>query len=81
MFMDRIAKELGIDPLEYKMRHIPKKGDRTATGGEFRHHVPLPELVDAVDKLSDYRRKSAEYKTKQIPFKGIGMALFLHGCR
>ncbi len=77
-FMDRIAKELGEDPLEYKLRHIAKKGDSTATGGLFRHHVPLPELVKAVDKMSGYRRKTGEYKDK--PFKGIGVSLFLHGC-
>ncbi len=80
MFMDKIAKELNEDPLEYKMRHIAKLGDKTATGGEFRHHVPLPELIDAADKLSGYRKKSAEFKSIQRPYKGIGMALFLHGC-
>lgn len=79
-FMDKIAKELDIDPLEYKLRHIANVGDQTATGGLFRHHVPLPELVDAVDKLSDYRKKSAEYKRGNKPYKGIGISLFLHGC-
>jgi CO/xanthine dehydrogenase Mo-binding subunit len=42
--------------------------------------VPLPELVDAVDKLSDYRKKSAEFKNMKKPYKGIGISLFLHGC-
>jgi CO/xanthine dehydrogenase Mo-binding subunit len=80
-FMDSIAKKLGMDPLNFKLMNMAKVGDPTATGGVFRHHVPVKELVDAVDGISGYRRKTAEYTAiKDRPYRGIGMALFLHGC-
>ncbi len=76
MLMHNIAVKLGVDPLDYKMRHILKRGDPTCTGGEIRDKVKLPEIIEKVTTMSDYRRKIQSTGR----YKGVGVSLFLHGC-
>jgi CO/xanthine dehydrogenase Mo-binding subunit len=81
MHMDFIAKQLGLDPLEFKMKNMVSTGDLTATGGTFRQHVPLKELIEAVEKMSGYSKKTEEFKQLgSRPYRGIGISLFHHGC-
>lgn len=81
MIMDHIAKEMGIDSLELKEKYIVKQGDSTSTSGKYHFHVPLPEMIEQIDKLADYRRKRELYKNQTGRYrKGIGMSLFFHGC-
>jgi CO/xanthine dehydrogenase Mo-binding subunit len=79
--MNIIAQKLDIDPLEFKMRHMAEKGNMTSTQGTFRQPIKLPELIQTVDDISGYRQKYHEF-THQANnnFKGISIALFLHGC-
>ena len=76
MMLHNIALKLGIDPLEYKMRHALKRGDPTCTGGKIRDIVKLPEIVKRVTQMSGYhdKRKNGQ------KYHGIGISLFLHGC-
>lgn len=78
MNMEYIAKQIKIDPLDLKRRNLLKKGDFSSTGGIFREDILLPEIIDTVDKMSDYSKKYKEYK-KENSFKGIGMSIFFHG--
>lgn len=76
MLFFNIAKKLGINPLEYKMRHLLKQGDPTCTGGRVREEVKMPEIIDKIVKSSDYYNKLKNNKK----YQGIGISLFLHGC-
>jgi len=76
MLMHNIAVKLGVDPLEYKINHLIKRGDPTCTGGKIRDEVKLPEIIEKVEEISGYRRKIESHEK----FKGIGISLFLHGC-
>ncbi|BFN38167.1 xanthine dehydrogenase family protein molybdopterin-binding subunit [Fidelibacter multiformis] len=76
MLMHNIAITLGLDPLEFKMKHILKQGDPSCTGGKIHDKVILPELVERALDLSDYRQKIQKKKK----FTGVGISLFLHGC-
>lgn len=81
MMMDHVAKKLGKDPLEFKAQHIVKQGDATSTSGKYHFHVPLPEMIDRIDIITDYRNKTKLYKNQTGRYrKGIGMSLFFHGC-
>ena len=75
--MDHIARHLGVDPLEFKKKHMCKKGDETTTNGHIIEEVKLPEMLEVVTKESDYWRKSKEYKLGSG--KGIGIAMYNHG--
>ena len=79
MFIHHIAKELGVDPLELRMKHLAKQGDVTTNSGHFHDPIILPELINKAMEMSDYKRKIKEY-SKPGCLKGIGMSLFLHGC-
>ncbi|MCF7833007.1 MAG: xanthine dehydrogenase family protein molybdopterin-binding subunit [Candidatus Marinimicrobia bacterium] len=75
MFQD-IALILGIDPLEYKMRHLLKQNDPTCTGGSIHEEVKMKEIVQKAVEQSDYYNKLKTNKK----YQGIGISLFLHGC-
>lgn len=79
MFFQHIAKEIGCDPLEFKLRHLAKQGDSTSTSGTFREPILLKEMVERVKRAANY-----EEKNKAIPedgnLHGMGISLFFHGC-
>ena len=79
MFIHHIAKEIGVDPLELRFKHLAKQGDVTTNSGHFHDQIVLPELLNKAMEMSDYKRKLKEY-SKPGCLKGIGMSLFLHGC-
>ena len=79
MFMHHIAKELGIDPLEFRLKYLVKQGDVTTNSGTFHDPIILLELINKAMEMSDYKRKIIEY-SKPGCNKGIGMSFFLHGC-
>ncbi len=79
MFMNHIAKRLGVDPLEFRLKYLVKEGDVTTNSGTFHDPIILPELIDKAMEMSDYKRKIVEY-SKPGCNKGIGMSFFLHGC-
>lgn len=81
MMMDHVAKELGFDSLEFKEKHMAKQGDPTSTSGKYHFHVPLPEMIERLDKLSDCRAKLKRYSNQSGRYrKGLGVSLAFHGC-
>ena len=79
MFIEHIAKKAGFDPVEFKLKHLVKKGMVTAVNGCFHDEIILPQLVDKAMEMSDFKRKYTEYQ-KPGSNKGIGLSCFLHGC-
>ena len=80
MMMDHIALDLGLDPLTFKMKHMYKEGDETSTKGKHHFRVPLPQMIEEIDKMSGYSVKRQDYKNQTGRYrKGIGMSLFYHG--
>ena len=76
MLFHHLADKLGVDPMEYKMRHILKKNDPTCTGGRVHEDVKMNEIVKKAVERSDYYKKVSSNKK----YEGIGISLFLHGC-
>lgn len=79
MFMNHIAKEIGVDPIEFKRKHFAKQGDSTTNSGEFHDPIILDELIDKAMEISDYKHK-VELYSKPGSNRGIGLSVFLHGC-
>jgi CO/xanthine dehydrogenase Mo-binding subunit len=74
--MDRIAEQLGLDPVTLRERNALRAGDITATGQKLgRDTAALDVLRDAV-KRSDFVRKRRAFAGTH---KGIGLSLFFHG--
>ncbi len=81
MMMDHIARDLGVDSLEFKEAHLVKQGDATSTSGKYHFPVPIPAMIDEVDKACDFRQKHKKYAEPQAGRyrRGIGMSLCFHG--
>ncbi len=79
MFIHHVAKDLNIDPLEFRKSMLAVQGDKTSTNGTFRDPIIMPDMIQKVLKESDYNSKVKEYN-KPHSYKGIGMSWFLHGC-
>ena len=79
--MSHIAQDLGEDSIDFKMRHLVKKGDMTSTQGRYHFPVPLPAMIGEVDGLCELRRKHKEYSKPQTGRcrKGIGFSAIFHG--
>lgn len=81
MHMEHMAKHLGIDSLDLKVKNLLKKGDRTSTGGVFRDEIMLPKMIDRALQMSGYREKTELFKREREngKHKGIGLSLCFHG--
>jgi len=80
MMMSHTAEYLGLEQLAFKQAHLSKKGDATATGGEYHFNVPLPEMIEQLDKACGYREKRERYNNQAGTLRrGIGISLCYHG--
>lgn len=68
MHMDRIAEELGMDPMEIRLKNGIKAGEVTATGSKIIS-CGLEETIKAAAKKSGWKKK----RGKLPPYHGIGM--------
>jgi len=79
MFIEHVAKDLGVDPLEYRMNYLAKQNDLTSTSGTFWDPIVMPEMIKKALEVSSFKEKAKLYQNNNL-FKGIGMSFFLHGC-
>ena len=78
--LERIAQELGLDPLAVRRRNAYLLGDVTPTGQKLTSSVSAVEVLDAVAARSGYAEKRVRYRGDTGPKRrGIGISLALHG--
>jgi CO/xanthine dehydrogenase Mo-binding subunit len=81
--LDRVAKAIGVDPVELRRRNLLRPGDLTATGQPVDTGVdPLDVLDRALDESRFHeRRAAAEAANAGSPRirRGVGLAAFFHG--
>jgi CO/xanthine dehydrogenase Mo-binding subunit len=81
--MDRIASELGIDPVELRRINLIREGDSTATGQVIRDGADRVGVMERALELSEFDERRAEHSmfnaTDQTRRRGIGLATFFHG--
>jgi len=78
--MDRLARELGRDPLELKAQNLLQAGDTTATGQRLQLSVGGSACLEAVLAESGYQEKrAAPPQMRGRVARGVGASLFMHG--
>jgi CO/xanthine dehydrogenase Mo-binding subunit len=81
--MDRIASELGIDPVELRRRNLIREGDATATGQVIEDGADRIAVMERALDLADYHRRRDEHEAfnarNEERRRGIGLATFFHG--
>lgn len=85
MQMERIAAELGFDPLELRRINMLREGDVTATGQRLRWSVGSEEVLNAAVEKSGYHRLRAAFRessqadSDRSRRRGVGLSFFFHG--
>ncbi|GMR12195.1 MAG: xanthine dehydrogenase family protein molybdopterin-binding subunit [Gemmatimonadota bacterium] len=81
--MDKIADELGIDPVELRRMNLIREGQSTATGQIIRDGADRLEVLDRALELSAYREKQKEHArfnaANEDRRRGIGLSTYFHG--
>lgn len=73
--MDRVARELDMDPLEFRLRNIYRNGDVTVTGEPLKNVGVQQCLTAAADRLG--WRRPLERKPSAGWLRGRGLACIL----
>jgi len=76
--MDRIARELSLDPLLLRERNLLRVGDTTPTGQLLKESVGVARCIEEARVASgwDEKRRGGPSPGKA---RGIGASVFLHG--
>ncbi|HUE88652.1 MAG TPA: xanthine dehydrogenase family protein molybdopterin-binding subunit [Vicinamibacterales bacterium] len=74
--MDRIASQLGIDPVTLRKKNALRPGDTTATGQVLPDDTSALDVLTAAVKRTAFTRKFKQWRGTH---KGIGLSLFFHG--
>jgi CO/xanthine dehydrogenase Mo-binding subunit len=78
--MEELARKLGMDPLEFRMKNMLVPGKKNATSAVMDASCGLPQCVEKVVASSRYREKAARYRNQTGSVRrGLGMALLMHG--
>jgi CO/xanthine dehydrogenase Mo-binding subunit len=77
--MDLLAKEIGISPLEIRLRNCYRVGSLTPTGQELKASVGIRATLEAV--APHYEQALHERDEKAAPFvrRGVGLASMMYG--
>jgi CO/xanthine dehydrogenase Mo-binding subunit len=80
--MDRIARVVGLSPVEIRRVNFLKPGDTTTTEQIVREEIDLGKLLDRALELADYTAKKNRFARENATGaikRGVGIAAFLHG--
>ncbi|WP_227762099.1 xanthine dehydrogenase family protein molybdopterin-binding subunit [Zhaonella formicivorans] len=73
--MDLIAKRLGMDPLELRLKNVLEDGDLSVTGESMRS-VAVKECLEAAAKNIDWSNKPLRWTSSTGKLCGKGIACF-----
>src|SRR6202023_2287973 len=81
--MDRIARAVGLSPVEIRRRNFLQPGQETTTQQVIREPIDLGKLLDRALDLSNYDSNKTSFANQNqvgtFRKKGMGIAAFLHG--
>ena len=78
--MDKVARVLGVDPLDLKRKNVLQLGSVTATGQVLRTSVAGVECIEKARAASEYdRKRAAPTSAGGRKVRGIGASVFMHG--
>ncbi len=82
MQMEKIASEVGIDPVELRRMNMLREGDITATGQRLTWSVGSEAVLSATLERSRFFEKRLEAAAKSSfdsKLRGVGLSFFFHG--
>jgi CO/xanthine dehydrogenase Mo-binding subunit len=82
MQMEKIARTIGMDSLEFRKRNMLKLGDTTVTGQTLKYSVGSEEVLQTAVEASNFtvlRERNKQSTTTNGRVRGIGLSFFFHG--
>ncbi|MBV7274042.1 molybdopterin-dependent oxidoreductase [Clostridium sp. PL3] len=81
VLVDKLAKKMGVDPLELRYKNVYREGDKTPTGCD-PDVIALPGLIEKImPRYKAAKAKAAEKNAKGGNMKyGVGTSLLIYGC-
>ncbi len=73
--MDELANKLHIEPAEFRLKNILKKGDRTSTGHLIKDSIGLEETLKIAAGKTEFKRDQGNGYIK----RGIGLSCSFYG--
>ncbi|HWP60771.1 MAG TPA: xanthine dehydrogenase family protein molybdopterin-binding subunit [Candidatus Acidoferrales bacterium] len=70
--MDMIAEQMGIDPIEFRLRNALRKGDTRATGEPLTDPRCVEVLKEAA-RISQWRNSRAQAKGRRLFGRGVAL--------
>lgn len=82
--LDRIGRELGLDPYEIRARNAVEPGDRLPTGQYLDETTSARLCLEEVERRTGFRQRWRELEEERRrggdgPLRGIGLSLYFHG--
>ncbi|MBI4403223.1 MAG: xanthine dehydrogenase family protein [Deltaproteobacteria bacterium] len=80
--MDKVARTVGLSPVEFRRRNFIRQGESTATGQRIRESIQMEKLLHRALKETNYEKKVrlfAKQNLKAKVKKGMGVSCFFHG--
>lgn len=82
--IDKCAKAVGLDRVEFRRRNLLKRGDTTATGQVIEEAIDLDDLLDTALAKAGWAEKQTAIAAHnadptQTVKRGLGLATFYHG--
>jgi CO/xanthine dehydrogenase Mo-binding subunit len=78
----RVARALGMDPVEFRRRNLLRAGQPMITGQVLQEGTDLEALLDRALSESAWRETRARFSAANVGSaekRGIGVSLFMHG--
>ena len=76
---DDIARALGMDPLEYRRRHLLPKGYQDPVTYNINYHDTFAQVLAKGNEVFDYETKFKAYQNQTGPVRrGVGCAVFYY---
>lgn len=78
--MDILAEKLGMDPIEFRLKNIFRKGGKTATGQVLLESIPLDRCLEQMRSYaSEYKNIKLEPTENPLKKRGVGVAVSYYG--
>lgn len=78
--MDAMARLLGLDPVEFRLKNVLDYGDETITGHKLESSCGMKEVIEKVLEKAEWKERYPRYgrDTGRLR-KGLGLALSYYG--
>ncbi|MFC1951451.1 xanthine dehydrogenase family protein molybdopterin-binding subunit [Chloroflexota bacterium] len=77
--MDKLAEELGMDPIEIRLKNALEVGSRTATGQFLTHSICIKETLEQAQKVAREWQYDILKSEKSNKRRGVGVGSMWYG--